>query len=148
MVHTQEPVVSAADRRGGGEVTGWVGWILFAGLIMITGGFFNAIQGVVALVRDDFYLVGRNGLVVNLDFTVYGWVLLISGILLLVTGFSLMTGHTWARVTAIILAVINATLHMVFMPAYPLWSIVVITLDIFIIYALVVHGREMKQYKA
>jgi hypothetical protein len=148
MVHTQEPVVSATDRRGGGEVTGWVGWILFAGLIMITDGFFNTIQGVVALVRDDFYLVGRNGLVVNLDFTVYGWVLLIYGILLLVIGFSLMTGRTWARVTAIVLAVINAIVHMVFMPAYPLWSVIVITLDVFIIYALVVHGREMKQYKA
>ena len=56
-----------------------------------------------------------------------------------------MVGQTWARVTAVILAVVNAVLNMVLMPAYPLWSIMVITLDVFIIFALVVHGREAKQ---
>jgi hypothetical protein len=148
MVHKQEPAVSAANSRGSGKVTGWVGWILFAGLIMFTGGFFNTIEGIVALVRDDFYLVGPSGLAINLDFTVYGWALLIFGLLLIFAGYSVMTGKTWARVTAIILAVVNAILHMLFMPAYPLWSVIVITLDVFIIYALVVHGGEMKDYKS
>lgn len=147
MVHTQEPVFSPTSR-GRDEVTGWVGWILFAGIIMFTGGFFNMIEGVVALVRDDFYLVGSNGLVVNVDYTAYGWVLLIFGALLTFIGYSVMVGKTWARVTAVILVVMNAVLHMIFMPAYPLWSVMVITLDVFVIYALVVHGREMKDYKS
>jgi hypothetical protein len=138
----------AAQRSSGEPVTGWVGWILFAGVIMFTGGIFNVIEGVVALVRDDFYLVGSNGLVVNVDYTAYGWVLLAVGALLVVGGYSLMTGRTWARVLAIILAVLNATLHMLFMPAYPIWSVIAITLDVFVIYALVVHGGEMKDYKA
>src|SRR3954452_7351130 len=140
MVHTQEPAVSAADSRGSGKVTGWVGWILFAGIIMFTGGIFNVIEGIVALARDDFYLVRSSGLVVNVDYTAYGWGLLIFGLLLVFAGYSVMAGKTWARVLAIILAVVNSIVHMVFMPAYPLWSVMVITLDVFIIYALVVHG--------
>ncbi|WP_433727699.1 DUF7144 family membrane protein [Actinoplanes sp. CA-051413] len=148
MVHTQEPAASAAGRRETHEVTGWVGWILFAGIIMFTGGFFNVIEGIVALARDDFYLVASSGLVIDVDYTAYGWALLIFGLILVFAGYSVMAGRTWARVTAVVLAVVNAILHMVFMPAYPLWSIMVITLDVFVIYALVVHGREMKDYKS
>jgi hypothetical protein len=148
MVHTQGPAVSTAGSRGGGTVTGWVGWILFAGIIMFTGGIFNVIEGIIALARDDFYLVRSSGLVVNVDYTAYGWGLLIFGLLLIFAGYSVMAGKTWARVLAIILAVVNSIVHMVFMPAYPLWSIMVITLDVFIIYALVVHGGEMKDYKS
>ncbi|WP_127503902.1 DUF7144 family membrane protein [Actinoplanes solisilvae] len=147
MVHTQEPAVRTAERGESETVTGWVGWILFAGVIMFTGGIFNVIEGLVALMRDDFYLVGSSGLVVNVDYTAYGWVLLAIGALLVFGGYSLMTGQTWARVLAVILAVINATLHMLFMPAYPIWSVIAITLDVFVIYALVVHGGEMKYYK-
>jgi hypothetical protein len=57
-----------------------------------------------------------------------------------------MKGRTWARITAIVLVVINAVLHMVFMPAYPLWAVIVITLDVLVIYALAVHGREAQAY--
>ena len=146
MVHTQDPAVYPEGAgTGDNKVTGWVGWVLFAGIIMLTGGFFNIIQGVVALARDDFYLVGSNGLVLSLDYTVWGWVLLLSGVLFLFTGYGVMVGQTWARATAVILAVVSAVMNMVLMPAYPLWSIMVITLDVFIIFALVVHGREAKQ---
>ena len=148
MVHSQDPAFPAANSRTGGNVTGWVGWILFAGIIMFTGGIFNVIEGIIALARDDFYLVRSSGLVVNVDYTAYGWGLLIFGLLLIFAGYSVMAGKTWARVLAIILAVVNSIVHMVFMPAYPLWSIMVITLDVFIIYALVVHGGEMKDYKS
>jgi hypothetical protein len=94
---------------------------------------------------DDFYLVGSNGLVLSLDYTVWGWILLLSGVLFLFTGYGVMVGQTWARATAVILAVVSAVINMVLMPAYPLWSIMVITLDVFTIFALVVHGRETKQ---
>jgi hypothetical protein len=141
MAHAHDPAAGYRDDR----VTGWVGWVLFAGIIMLTGGFFNVMGGIVALVRDDFYLVGSGGLVLSIDYTAWGWLLLVFGALLLFAGYGVMVGQTWARVTGIILAVINAVMHMVFMPAYPLWSIVVITLDVFIIFALAVHGRETRQ---
>jgi len=146
MVHTQDPVVSpkAAEHRKN-ETTGWVGWVLFAGIIMLTTGFFNVLEGFVALVRDDFYLVRSNGMVLSLDYTAWGWTLLLFGALLLFAGYGVMVGQTWARVTGVILAVINAVLNMVFIPAYPFWSIMVITLDVLIIYALTVHGREARR---
>ena len=146
MVHAQDPAAYPKNADADdNKVTGWVGWVLFAGIIMLTGGFFNIIQGFVALVRDDFYLVGSSGLVLSLDYTAWGWVLLLSGALFLFAGYGVMVGQTWARVTGVILAVVNAVMNMVVMPAYPLWSIMVITLDVFIIFALVVHGREAKQ---
>ncbi|MET8151659.1 hypothetical protein ACIBSW_38285 [Actinoplanes sp. NPDC049668] len=141
MAHAHDPVAGYRDDR----VTGWVGWVLFAGIIMLTGGFFNVMGGIVALVRDDFYLVGSSGLVLSVDYTAWGWFLLLFGVLLLFAGYGVMVGQTWARVTGIVLAVLNAVMHMVFMPAYPVWSIIVITLDVFIIFALAVHGRETKQ---
>jgi hypothetical protein len=146
MVHTQDPAAYPTNADAGdNKVTGWVGWVLFAGIIMATGGFFNIIQGFVALAQDDFYLVGSNGLVLSLDYTAWGWVLLISGALFVFAGYGVMVGQMWARVTGVILAVVNAVVHMVVMPAYPFWSIMVITLDVLIIFALVVHGREAKQ---
>ncbi|GID93786.1 hypothetical protein ACFQFC_07100 [Amorphoplanes digitatis] len=141
MAHAHDPVAGYHDDR----VTGWVGWVLFAGIIMLTGGFFNVMGGIVALVRDDFYLVGSSGLVLSVDYTAWGWFLLLFGVLMLFAGYGVMVGQTWARVTGIVLAVLNAVMHMVFMPAYPIWSIIVITLDVFIIFALAVHGRETKE---
>jgi len=148
MVHTQDDsAVSGTSSRGSGNVTAWVGWVLFAGIIMFTAGVFNVIEGILALAREDFFLVRSSGLVINMNYTAYGWALLIFGIVLVIAGYSVMAGKTWARVLAIILAVLNAIGHMVFAPAYPLWSVMVIVLDVFVIYALVVHGGEMKEYQ-
>jgi len=68
-------------------------------------------------------------------------------VLFLFAGYGVMVGQMWARVTGVILAVLNALMHMAVMPAYPVWSIMVITLDVFIIFALVVHGRETRQIR-
>jgi len=147
MTHTQDP---AATRSGhtSSQVTGWVGWVLFAGIILLTNGFFNLLEGFVALVRDNVYLVGPEGLVLSFDFTVWGWLLVLSGLLHLGAGYGVLKGQTWARITAIVLVVINAVVHMLFMPAYPLWAIIVITLDVLVIFALAVHGRETQEYHA
>jgi hypothetical protein len=146
MVHTQD---TAVHPKGAGatKVTGWVGWVVFAGIIMMTDGIFNIIQGFVALVRDEFYLVGSNGLALSLDYTAWGWILLLSGVLFLFAGYGVLVGQLWARVTGVIVAVVNAVLHLVVMPAYPVWSVMVIALDVLIIFALVVHGRETRQIR-
>jgi hypothetical protein len=118
--------------------------VLFAGIMLFTVGFFNLIEGIIALVRDDFYLVAPNGLALSLDFAVWGWILLLSGVLLMFTGYGIMAGQTWARVSGIIVAVADSVLNMIFMPAYPFWATMVIVLNVFIIYVLAVHGRETK----
>ena len=145
MVHTQEPVSPRGDEYGDKNVTGWVGWVFFAGIIMFTVGFVNIIEGIVALFNDEYYLVRPNGLVIGLDFTAWGWALLLFGLLLVFAGYGVLVGQTWARVTGVILAVVNAVVNLAFVPAYPIWAIIVITLDVLVIFALAVHGGELKR---
>ena len=136
----------AADGHTGRrkEPTGWVGWIVFSGLLLIMLGVFQAIMGFVALFKEDYYVVGREGLVVELDYTSWGWAHLILGIVALLAGLGILAGQMWARVIGIILAVVSAVTNVVFIAAYPIWSTIVIVVDVLIIYALSVHGREVK----
>jgi hypothetical protein len=146
MVGTQGPVDYAKDAEDSNAATGWVGWVFYAGIIMFTGGFINLIEGIVALVRDDYYLVQSDGLIVSVDYTAWGWTLLIFGLLLVLVGYGVMVGQTWAGVIGVVLAVANTLLNMVFMPAYPIWAVIAITINVLVIYALAVHGREAAQF--
>ena len=80
----------------------------------------------------------------DVDYNTWGWVHLIIGILAIATGAGLIAGNMVARVAGIVLAVISAILNLVFIPAYPVWSTVVIAVDVIVIYAIVVHGQELK----
>jgi hypothetical protein len=124
--------------------SGWVGWIAFAGVIMVMLGTFHIIQGLVALFNDDYYLVGKSGLVVNVDFTAWGWAQLILGIIVLAAGFAVFAGRMWARVVGVIVAMVSAIVNIGFLSAYPLWSLLMIALDIVVILALTVHGSEIR----
>jgi hypothetical protein len=120
------------------------GWVGFAGIMLTMLGFFQAIEGLVALFNDGFYLVRPNGLVVSVDYTAWGWTHLILGAVAVAVGFGLMVGNMFARVAGIAIAMISAILNLVFISAYPVWSTIVIAIDVIVIYAIVVHGREMK----
>ncbi|GLX02150.1 hypothetical protein [Microtetraspora sp. NBRC 16547] len=127
-----------------GKVTAWVGWIWFAGTLMIMDGVFNAITGLVAIFNRNFFIrSGRD--VVLIPLTGMGWFHLIIGITLLAVGAALIAGQVWARLVAVILVAVNAVAHMMTLPAYPWWSITMIAIDIFILYALVVHGEEARR---
>jgi hypothetical protein len=139
---THGPSVPGGYRPYKSERTGWVGWIFFAGIILIMVGSFQAIAGLVALFNDEYYLVGSSGLVVSVDYTAWGWVHLVLGVVAFCTGIGMMLGQRWARITGIILAVLSAIVNLAFVAAYPVWSILVIALDVIVIYALAVHGRE------
>jgi hypothetical protein len=126
------------------EVTGWAGWVAFAGIMLIMLGFFQAIEGLVALFNDGFYLVRPNGLVVNVDYTTWGWTHLVLGAVAIAVGLGLMVGNMFARVAGIAIALVSAILNLVFISAYPVWSTILIAIDVIVIYAIVVHGRELK----
>ena len=126
------------------DPTGWTGWIVFASFMMFLVGAFQAIQGLVALFDDGFYLVRENGLVVDVNYNVWGTIHLIVGILLILSGAGVLTGNLAARTVGVILAGLSALANLVFIEAYPLWSILIITVDVLVIYALTVHGRELK----
>ena len=126
-------------------VTGWVGWIVFAAVFMVTIGAINAIQGLAALFRDEAYWVTVGGSVVTFDVTTWGWINLIFGILLVIVGILLMQGSTFARVLGIALVALNLISQFTYATLYPFWALIAIALDIVIIYALIVHGRELKR---
>jgi hypothetical protein len=126
------------------DPTGWTGWVVFASFMMILVGSFQAIQGLVALFDDGFYLVKSNGLVVDVNYNVWGTVHLVLGVLLLLSGAGVLTGNLAARIVGVILAGLSALANMAFIGAYPFWSLLIITVDVLVIYALTVHGRELR----
>ncbi|GAA5050188.1 hypothetical protein HNP84_004126 [Thermocatellispora tengchongensis] len=123
------------------HVTGWVGWVWFAGLMMIMSGVFNAISGLYAIFKGDFYIQTARRLLL-FDLTAWGWVHLLLGVLLVVAGVAVSVGQTWARVVAAVLVMINAITQLIWITINPWWSLAVIALDVVILYALIVHGRE------
>jgi hypothetical protein len=125
------------------DPTGWTGWVVFASVMMLLLGAFQVLQGLVALFDEGFYLVTRGGLVVDVDYNVWGTIHLILGVLLLASSAGVLTGNLAARTVGVILAGLSAFVNLVFIGAYPLWSIVIITVDVLVIYALTVHGREL-----
>lgn len=126
------------------RVTGWVGWIWFAGLMLIMLGAFNVIQGFAAIFTDDVIIPTVGGALI-LDVTGWGWVHLIVGLLALLAGFGLFSGATWARIFAVIVVMINAIAQLASLNFHPVWSIIVITLDVLVIWALIVHGGETRE---
>ena len=126
------------------DPTGWTGWVVFASFMLIMVGSFQAIEGLVALFDDGYYQVTESGLVVNVDYTVWGWTHLLLGALLIVCGIGVLAGNIVARTVAVLLAGLSALVSLVFIEAYPIWSVLIITIDVLVIYALVVHGRELR----
>ena len=131
-------------RRAQGEPSGAaVGFILFAAIMMIMAGVFQALQGLVGIFENEFYVPTRN-YTFQFDATTWGWTHLLLGLLVAFAGWGLLSGRTWARVAAITLAVLSAIANFAFIPYYPFWSLLIIALDIFVIWAVAVHGGAMR----
>lgn len=128
----------------GERATGWVAWISFAAVMLAVGGVLQIMQGLAALIDDGFYLVGRNGLVLDVDYSVWGWTHLFLGALAILVAAGLLAGNTLARVVGVGIAMVSAIVNLVFLPAYPWWSTLVIVFDVLVIYGLTAHGGEMK----
>ncbi len=123
--------------------TAWVGWVYFASVMMVLLGGLQAIIGLVAIFKDEYFIVTRGG-VLAFDFTTWGWIHLVLGLLILAAGIAVMAGSAWGRFVGVFLAVLSALANLTFLGSYPLWSIIVIIIDILIIYAL--HGTEVRSY--
>ena len=145
MTETPTARSAARGRSSASTPTAWVGWLLFAGMMMILVGSFQAIDGLIALFNDDFYVVRPNGLVVNVDYTAWGWTHLLLGILLIAGGAAVFSGRVWGRTLGVIAAMLSAIVNFAFIPAYPFWSLLIITVDVLVIYALIAHGGELRE---
>jgi len=121
-----------------------VGWTIFASILLIMIGVFQAISGLVAIVNDTFSVVGEVW-IFQFDISTWGWIHLLIGLVLALAGFFLFRGAMWARVVGIVVASIAAIANFAWLPWYPLWSIIIITVSVFVIWALSVHGRDITQ---
>lgn len=119
-----------------------VGFTAFAAVVMIMTGAFQAFQGLVALLNDEFYVVGQKW-TFSFDLTSWGWVHLIVGALVAVAGAFVLRGAVWARAVGVVVAVASALLNFMWLPYYPLWSMLIIALDVVVIWALTAHGRDI-----
>lgn len=132
--------------NGTKTVTGWVGWIYFAGILLILRGISQGFLGITALVNKHYLFVTNNShqlIVTSSNTAAWGWVDLAIGVLLLAVGFSLLHGSNWARIVAVFFAGISFLVNMAFLGVFPVWAIVAMLVDAFVIYALVVHGDEV-----
>lgn len=125
------------------QVSGWVGWVYFASFMLILAGVFQVIMGFTALLNDQFYVVTANNLLA-FDITTWGWIHLLLGLTMVIIGISLFAGRTWARITAIVLVSLNFIGQFAFIGVYPWWSITAMIIDVLVIYALTVHGEEVR----
>ena len=126
------------------EVTGWVGWIVFAGTMMMILGVFHMFQGLIGLFRHSYIAFPTTGLTVQVSYTQWGWLQLLAGVLVFFAGLGLFTGRMWARTVGVILVSISALINFAWANLFPFWSLTLLAIDFFVIYAIIAHGSEMK----
>jgi hypothetical protein len=121
----------------------WSGWIGFAGLMILIIGSIDFFEGLIAVIRGEYYAI-HGGQLIIFDTTTWGWITMILGVILFLVGLGLVGGAGWARWTAIILLAVNlfAQLGWLGNTAYPLWTLTVITLEIIVLYALTARWSE------
>ena len=141
--HQQQAAPLRADDGSGTYQPGPAGWVvgmsLFAATMMVIIGFFQVVQGLAALFQNQIYVVGAQ-YVFSFDLTAWGWIHLLLGILLIATGFAIATGQVWARSVGIGFAVLSMIANFLFLPYYPVWSLLIVVLDVFVIWALCVFN--------
>lgn len=121
------------------------GFVVFAGVLMLINGIMEVLRGIMA-VHDDEVFLTTDRYVFRFDLTGWGWIHIVVGALVALVGAFLLTGATWARYAGIVLTAVSAVDSFLAMPYYPGWSIVVIALDVFIIWALCIHKPDAARH--
>lgn len=119
------------------------GGVTFAGVLMGMNGILHILQGIAAIAKDDVYArVGDYTYRINL--TGWGWILVMLGAVTAVTGWGILTREAWARLTGILIAALSIIAQFMFLPYAPLWGLIVIAVDLFVIWALSVYKPDTK----
>ena len=140
MTELHQPMTSAYTRPS----TGWAGWVVFAATMLVLVGSLHIIQGLVALFDDGYMVTATKEKLLLVDIDAWGVVMLIWGALLAGAGVMLAYGSGVARWFCIFLAFVSVLLQIGFLSAYPLWSAIVIALDVFVIFALTARWAEAR----
>jgi hypothetical protein len=127
----------------------WTEWVGFAGLMMVLIGILNVIQGLIAIIRDNYYVLTAEQIIV-FDLTTWGWIMLVWGIIVALAGWSLATGAGWARWFTIVVASLNIILQLGFVGSgqYPLWALTVLALNVLVLYALTVRWKDVEEVRS
>lgn len=112
------------------------GWRAFAGVMILLVGVFNFIDGMVAVASSSYL---SHHLVFG-SFNSWGWAILILGAFQFLVGLAILAGQTWAAFVGILFALVDAIGQLLFLPSYPVWSIVIIAIDVIVIYGLAMYG--------
>jgi hypothetical protein len=123
----------------------WTGWVGFAGWLMIMIGAIDVFEGLIAVIRDKYYVLAPNQIII-FDMTTWGWLTLLWGILLCFAGWGLITRASWARWFSIVALSVNVLGQLAWLGSaqYPLWTLTVITFTIIVVYVLIVHWGEVE----
>jgi hypothetical protein len=119
------------------EGAGSNGWIAFAAIVLFLNGMFGALYGLAAILNDKVVTVGGGTGVTVWDFTGWGWIQLVIGVVMAIVAVGLFTGNGAARWLAVFMAMLSALAQFGIISAFPLWAILVIVLDVVVIYQLV-----------
>lgn len=125
------------------EPSGWaVGWTAFAGIMMAVQGVWWLIAGFIAVVNDEFYVVGQE-YVFQFDVTTWGWIHMLVGVVVFAAAMGLFTGAVWARTVGVIMAAIAMLVAFAWLPWYPIFALLFIAVSVSVIWALTAHGRDI-----
>ena len=119
-----------------------VGVTATAAIFLILGGLAHAFQGFVAIAQNEFYATTQNW-IFKFDVTTWGWIHLLLGIIAVFAGVGLFSGRVWARTFGVIVAGISIIVNFTWLPYYPIWALLIIAFDVFVIWALTAHGRDI-----
>jgi hypothetical protein len=121
----------------------WTGWIGFAGLLMLIIGTLDFFEGLIAIIRNQYFVLTSNQIIV-FDLTTWGWITLIWGVILVLAGLGLLSGSGWARWFAIVVGSLNFVVQLGFVGSaqYPLWALTVLGLTSVVLYALIVRWDD------
>jgi hypothetical protein len=122
----------------------WAGWIAFAAVILALIGTLNVIQGFLALFDEGYFVVPREDDLLLVDFTAWGVIMLAWGALLIAAGLAVASGRGWARWFAVFVVFVNVIAQIGFLSAYPIWSAIMILLDVVVIFALTARWDEAR----
>jgi len=119
-----------------------VGITVTAGIILIIAGVSQGLQGIVGIFTNEFYVATRKW-VFQFDATVWGWIHLVIGLAAVFAGFGLFSGRVWARTVGVLVAGLSIIANFAWLPYYPGWAVLIIAFDVFVIWALTAHGRDI-----
>ncbi len=135
--------MNATKSREAKRSNNMIGWVFFAAFMMGISGFFQAIVGLVAILKHTYYFLSVNH-EVAFSYATWGWIHLVFGVILILSAGSLLQGHVWGRLLGITLVGLNLIANFTYIPSYPFWAFTIIILDTIIIYAIALHGDEIE----